>query len=471
MIRHPLHSAVGRPRPELNGIAASLRQFSTAQRLAAPENNDNDNDNGNSNSNGNGNSSGNGNGPRTSGRERSTAAFNELMSTIGSTPRQPQPLRPTLATRPGAAQDPNAPQQYPPRPARPLGPGQSQGPNIITVNSLRGGFTRFKKILGDNGGYPSRLSAGNNIPSRDGGGPRPGPGGNFPNRAGPGGNFPSRGGPGSNFPGRGGPGGSTGLSLDAPNRMSRGGGFRGGRGGRGGFGASRGGRMGGDDRPQRSRMSRKRRGGDEGDEEGGRGRGKKRGYGKDGEEKEELLGNDPKTLRRVEDEEYGVTLPFNPQEISLATLNGWGPAIPFAGCAFAQGNTALRQARILGGGRPFHDEGGPLDSQEVRTAYYNRTGLFVPPDSLVANYVTQRTLPKGIKSPPEVKTAVLEDVMLGKYVGPKYAEPDDVLATLENYAKRDSTWNPEAGRKIQDKVRSLLGLSGGGAPAAAPAKA
>ena len=64
---------------------------------------------------------------------------------------------------------------------------------------------------------------------------------------------------------------------------------------------------------------------------------------------------------------------------------------------------------------------------------------------------------KKLDTPPEVKTAVLEDVLLGKYNGPKYAEAKDTLVLVESYVKRAGKWNAAAERGLEEKVRGLLG--------------
>ncbi|KAI5864769.1 hypothetical protein GGS23DRAFT_561706 [Durotheca rogersii] len=181
----------------------------------------------------------------------------------------------------------------------------------------------------------------------------------------------------------------------------------------------------------------------------------------------------PKVKEWVKAQECGTTQAFQPA-ISLTTLEGWGPAVPASHSTFAQANTALRQARILGGGRPFDADGGPSTAADFQNLYINMTGVFVPPASANAQYLARHVVrnrkdkepvPGRMHVPPEVGTAILEDAMLGRYDGPKFAQPGDVYGTIDNYVKRDGTWNAAAGRALHSKVLSLLG---GGAVAAGP---
>ncbi|KAI1392761.1 uncharacterized protein F4822DRAFT_392112 [Hypoxylon trugodes] len=372
MIRHPLHTAIGRTRPDItrltDGIANSLRQFSiSAHRSAGPDNNSN-NDNPSR---------------RPSSRERAAAAVDELIATIDNVASS-SPSRQTFATSSGA---------------RPTGNGESlgsnaftprsQGPNVITVKSPRGGLN-FRRVA-----------------------------------------FPE---PGSD--GR------------APNIIR--GGFRG-RGRGRGRGGGRGGRR--DDRPRRGR----RRDGEDGDRRFG------------GADNTPLIDDSPRVRAYLEERDTGSTLPYNPS-LTLESLAGWGPAVG-TGNSYAQGETALRQARVLGGGQHFHPQ-HYVWPNTIREWYgkSTETGLFVPPSDDARLWTKQVLKDRPIEAPEEVKTAVLEDALLGKYDGPKYADPSDTIGTLKSYMKRHGTWRAQAERGIEEKVRSLLGQSAGGA-AAATAKA
>ncbi|KAI1650066.1 uncharacterized protein F4817DRAFT_303716 [Daldinia loculata] len=407
MIRHPLNSTVGRTRPDLNrvtdGIAASLRQFSVSARRSAEDNNDDDHS------------------QRPSSRQRSIAAVNELIATVDSGI--------TSASRPTQN---NTAANAPP-------PARSQGPNIITLKNIpRGGFTGIRRTavssgpniirtdsLPSRGGFNSigRTGAPTGMPPRFGA--NSGPNiirGGFRGRGG-GGSFPSRGGsPRFGPPRQGGPGG----------------------------GGSSGGNRRPDDRPRRARGSRRR--GDD-DERGGKRR--------EGEQqpREESEIDNPAIRAYLEGKEAGKTMAFNPS-LSLASLAGWGPAVATSSTPFGQGETVLRQARVLGGGQAYHPQHleQPLS---LHLAWRDGNGAFVPPSDEARLWKKQVLKDRPFEAPAEVKTAVLEDALLGKYgEGPKYADPEDTIGTLRSYVRRDGTWNAHAERSIEAKVRSLLGQSG-----------
>ncbi|KAI0384139.1 hypothetical protein F5Y04DRAFT_236740 [Hypomontagnella monticulosa] len=389
MIRHPLHSAVGRTRPDLNrvadGIAASLRQFSFSAGRSADDQPQ-----------------------RPTGRQRAAAAVDELIATAeSSTSSAKQTLATSSGSRPqGSSQSSSSDT------ARP--PPRSQGPNIITLKNISRGAPDS-----GNGGIANLIRGG----------------------------FLGR--------GRGRGGGSFAPSAG-----------RGGFAGRGRGGARAGGNR--DDRPRRSRRggARGRRGRDEDGEGGGR-RGRGRGRDNQGDEGQARIGSDPEVKAYLAQKETGETIAFNPS-VSLAELAGWGPAMATSATPFAQGETVMRQARILGGGQNFHPT--YLENQhEMRVAWRDGPGVFVPPSEDAKVWAKQVLGDREVKAPEEIKTAVLEDALLGKYEGPKYTDPSDTLATVRNYAKRDGTWNAGAERSIEAKVRSLLGPSA--APAAAKAGA
>ncbi|KAI1656941.1 hypothetical protein F4813DRAFT_116874 [Daldinia decipiens] len=402
MIRHPLNSAAGRARPDLNrvadGIAASLRQFSVSARRGAEDNDDDHSQ-------------------RPSSRQRSIAAVNELIATVDSGIGASRPTQNTAA---------NAPP-----------PARSQGPNVITLKNIpRGGFSGITRTayggpniirtdsLPSRGGFNSIVRTG---PPPTGMPPRFGANGS-PNII--------RGG----FRGRGGGGGSPRFGPPRQGGPSGGGG-----------GGGRGNRR-PDDRPQRARGSRRRRGGDD-DEKGAR----RREAGQQAKEENEI--DSPAIRAYLEGKETGRTIAFNPS-LSLASLAGWGPAVATSSTPFGQGETVLRQARILGGGQAFHPQHleQPLS---LHLAWRDGNGAFVPPSDEARMWKKQVLKDRPFEAPAEIKTAVLEDALLGKYgEGPKYADPQDTIGTLRSYVRRDGTWNAHAQRSIEAKVQSLLGQSG-----------
>ncbi|KAI0103579.1 hypothetical protein F4814DRAFT_431923 [Daldinia grandis] len=412
MIRHPLNSTVGRTRPDLkrvtDGIAASLRQFSVSARRSAEDDNSNNNDDDRS--------------QRPSGRERSVAAVNELIATVDGVIGSSRPVYNATAKTPSPS------------------PDRSQGPNIITSKNLpRGGFTGITRVPISNG--PNIIRSDNFQPRggfnniRGAGAPS-----GMPPRLGAS-NGPTiiRGG----FRGRGGGGSLPSRGGDPRFGPLRQGGPRGGGGGGGG------GNRRPDDRPRRGRGSRRR--GDD-DERGV----KRRDAEQQADESRQIT--TPSIKAYLEGKETGQTMAFNPS-LSLASLAGWGPAVATSSTPFGQGETVLRQARILGGGQAFHPQylEKPLS---LHIAWREGNGAFVPPSDEARLWKKQVLKDRPFEAPAEVKTAVLEDALMGKYgEGPKYADPEDTIGTLRSYVRRDGTWNVHAERRIEDKVRGLLGQS------------
>ncbi|KAI0444880.1 hypothetical protein F4803DRAFT_219191 [Xylaria telfairii] len=369
MIRQPFNSAIGRTRADLSrvadGIAASLRAFSTAQQLAAaPQDGDN------------------GNRSQPTGRQRAAAAFSDLVGmNSGSSSRPSQASNTafkTLDLRSNSA----------------LPNGSLPGvPNV-----MRGGPDVIR-------GSPNIIRGGPNV------------------------------------------------IRGTPNIIRGGlrGGFRG-RGGfnRGGGGAGRGGGMG----PARRGG---RRGGDR-----ERGPGRRQGQAEN-DDNEAGTGNNwsPEVIAMREAKERGTFHKFDPS-ISRSDLAGWGPAVATANSSFAKDETVIRQARILGGGQPFHPLNA-LGSDDMWTQYKNGTGVFFPTEE--AKKWAAETM--GVEAfppvPKETKDAVLQDALLGTYRGPQYVElqggtfePLHTLGIVQNYVRKDSSWNTDAQRRIEEKVRSLL---------------
>ncbi|TRX94177.1 hypothetical protein FHL15_004945 [Xylaria flabelliformis] len=351
MIRQPFSSALGRTRADLGrvteGIAASLRAFSTAQQLAAgPQ----DGINSSSSS------------PRPTKGQRAAAAFSDLVGMNNEISPRPPPQQSNTVFRKLDLRSEAAPLVVPSASS----PGGS--PNIIR-GGIRGGFR-------GRGGFGAAA-------------------------------------------GRGGRGGG-GLG-GGPARRGRGGG--GGRSARGGGGGGRGGRG------QSDREAR--------DEENKR--------------KNEWS---PEVVAMREAKERGSLQQFDPS-ISIADLVGWGPAVATANSSFARDETVLRQARILGGGQAFH----PLHTQgseDMWTQYNKGTGVFFPTEEVKKWSAEAMGLEAFPPVPKETKDAVLQDALLGTYEGPQYAELGDTLGVVQNYVKRDASWNADAQRRIEAKIKSLL---------------
>ncbi|RYP56161.1 hypothetical protein DL771_012106 [Monosporascus sp. 5C6A] len=151
----------------------------------------------------------------------------------------------------------------------------------------------------------------------------------------------------------------------------------------------------------------------------------------------------------------GVERPFQPQ-LTLESLAGYGPAVATSGTPFARGETVIRQARVLGGGRPYHED-DRVPPEDALKAFREGTGVFFATPE--AKEWTRRFGPRKVtfEAPPEeTRQAVLEDALLGKYDGPQYADPADTIATVRNYVKRDNSWYAAGERVLEEKVKSLL---------------
>ncbi|RYP83482.1 hypothetical protein DL770_005372 [Monosporascus sp. CRB-9-2] len=163
----------------------------------------------------------------------------------------------------------------------------------------------------------------------------------------------------------------------------------------------------------------------------------------------------------------GVERPFQPQ-LTLESLAGYGPAVATSGTPFARGETVIRQARVLGGGRPYHEDDLVLPEDAVK-AFREGTGVFFATPE--AKEWTRRFGPRKVtfEAPPEeTRQAVLEAALLGKYDGPQYADPAGTtatahtIATVRNYVKRDNSWYAAGERVLEEKVKSLLPDGQGG---------
>ncbi|KAK7962351.1 uncharacterized protein PG986_003176 [Apiospora aurea] len=298
-----------------------------------------------------------------------------------------------------------------------------EAPKVISVSSLRGGtggrFAGFRKMADGGSALP----------------PAPGAGGN-------GGNV-IRGGLPGGFRGRGGAAAAGGAR----------GGFAAGRGGfvaRGRGGAGRGRRRGNDsdDRPNR-RNDRANKA----DEDS-----YKRFAAKDSE--------DPDYDAWAEPLECGTVQSYNPSFDLIKDLAGYAPAIASSTTPLAQHATALTQTRILGGGRAYSPDDIPWPT-DAKKQYTEGHGVFFPSEE-VKKFVSRRVEMEFKAPPAETKSAILDAALLGKYEGPKFAQPGDHLGSVKSYVKRDGTWNAESERRIEAKIKSLLPAHQA-APAARPA--
>ncbi|KAF2969934.1 hypothetical protein GQX73_g3637 [Xylaria multiplex] len=349
MIRQPFNSALGRTRADLSrvtdGIAASLRTFSTTQQLAA-DNNDNNS--------------------RLTGRQRAAAAFSDLVElNKGVQGRSTQaPPKSNTTFRKLDLRSDSASIRVPSASS----PG---GPRII-----RGLPSNFRGRVGLAQGGATNQSG------------RPG-----------------------------------GAGTGNPMRPARGNDSRGPAG-----------KSGGGKRPRGSRRDSKDKG--------------------DNERDDAADDWSPEVIAMREAKEVGLLHQFDPS-ISKNDLAGWGPAVATTGSSIAKDDTTIRQARILGGGQMFH----PLHSLGVDDMWklYNKgNGLFFPTEDAKKWSAEVMGLEAFPPVPKETKDAVLQSALLGTYDGPQYADLTNTLGTVRNYVKRDASWNMDAERRIEEKVRSLL---------------
>ncbi|KAI0160625.1 hypothetical protein GGR57DRAFT_455972 [Xylariaceae sp. FL1272] len=401
MIRHPIHTAGGLARADLvrvsEGIASSLRQFSTAQRLSALLD-----EQGPNRANGT---------ARPSARERSAAAVNDLVHLDKiNTPEARARIKQDANRRAGQAGEDN--QKWAPKFRKldlntPMQPAPSASaitpaPTVITAPKvLRGGF-RGRGGFSFNGARNTRSSEGQGAPAA--GGPR-----------GPRGPFPSRG-----------------------------------RGARKQFNPNDGEMMG----ARRSGRPPRRDGGGGGGRPKGRGgrRGRDRDDGADDGPSQDLK-RSPELIEMEQLHRLGVTTTYEPA-LTLDELANTGPAVAAVKSSFANNTAVVKQARLLGGGDPYDaKQVWTPDNLTLRVA--SAKGIFIPTPE-VKGWINENTQIEFKPTEQATKDAVLQDAMLGMYKGPQFVEKSDTLGTVRNYTTKNNLWNTAASQRIEDKIRSLL---------------
>ncbi|KAI1827802.1 hypothetical protein F4861DRAFT_290112 [Xylaria intraflava] len=397
MIRQSLKPAVGRTRADLDrvsdGIAATLRAFSTAQQLAAPDNSDRNTFDEDSSQ------------PTT--RQRAAAAADELVNLGGGMLSQPSGLSfRTVTVRSDA---PNAG-------ALSFGSGISGGYSGGGIDAVKPDTQS-----GDAGGVgrPPGLVGVVRAPTIIRGGFR-GRGGGLIGR---GAGFVGRGagfvGRGAGFIGRGSPVGFGRRFKDTLDRRDR---LTGGLAPRG----------------RRSRPSRDIDEGNEGEREGGGG-----------------FEDYPEEVKAMRDAlETGEMADYIPS-LSLNDLVGFGPAVATDGSSFAKNSTVVRQARILGGAETYHPQ-HTLLSRDMWKRYTLSTGLFFPTEEAKKWAAEVMGVKAFAPVPKETKDAILQDTLLGIYHG---ADPNDsgtTLGVVRNYVAQNNSWNADACRRVEEKIKSLL---------------
>ncbi|KAI1264838.1 hypothetical protein F5Y18DRAFT_68559 [Xylariaceae sp. FL1019] len=401
MIRHPIQSAGCLARADLvrvsEGIASSLRQFSTAQRLSALFDEQGPNRANRA--------------ARPSARDRSADAVNDLvhLDKIGSPEAQHKIQE---AVRRNARQAGEENQKWIPKSYRKLDlnaatqPAPSAAasaitstPTVITAPKvLRGGF-RGRGGFSFNGSRNPRSSEGQGAPAA--GGPR-GPRGPNASR----GRDPRR-----QF-----------NAEDGEGRGSRG--FQRRDGGRGrGKPKGRGGRQGRDR--------------DDGADDG----------------PTQDIKRSPELIEMEQNHRLGVESTYEPA-LTFDELANTGPAVAATNSSFANHTAVVKQARLLGGGEPFGAD-QVWNPENLTTRVASGKGIFMPSPE-VKGWINENTQIEFKPTEQATKDAVLQDAMLGLYKGPQFVEKSDTLGTVRNYTTKNNLWNGAASQRIEDKIRSLL---------------
>jgi hypothetical protein len=170
--------------------------------------------------------------------------------------------------------------------------------------------------------------------------------------------------------------------------------------------------------------------------------------------------------------EKGEVVRYDP-ELTLDTLSGYGAAIA-SDAPLGQVETVVRTMRLMAGGVAYGaDSGVTADLTAIKTLAWQRKPVFI--HSKAERDWIQNALPKPRylirEADVDIKKAIVEQVVQGKYDVPGFAELSDVKALAANYHARTFTYRASDSQKFLDKVLSLLPVQGGSAkPAAAQAK-
>ncbi|KAK3939691.1 hypothetical protein QBC46DRAFT_387322 [Diplogelasinospora grovesii] len=155
--------------------------------------------------------------------------------------------------------------------------------------------------------------------------------------------------------------------------------------------------------------------------------------------------------------EQGVVTEYTP-EVTLESLAGYGPALATE-TKISKVETALRTMRILGGGRPFDNEGVTVNTKDSVIRYYHeKKPLFM---NSVEEKEWLESSKQGFKIYPpteSTKSMIVEKSILGVYgETPKFvADVKDTMGMLASYHARDFSYKSSDAKKFDDKIRSLL---------------
>ncbi|KAI1431780.1 hypothetical protein GGR50DRAFT_677808 [Xylaria sp. CBS 124048] len=159
-----------------------------------------------------------------------------------------------------------------------------------------------------------------------------------------------------------------------------------------------------------------------------------------------------KAMRELK--ELGDERVFDPT-ITKKDLVGYGPAVATSESTFAKESTVVRQARILGGAEPYHPTNVPW-MKDMKQQYNHGNGVFFPTEEMKKWSAERLGLEAFPPAPQETKDAILQDTLLGMYNGPIFSDYGTPLGSVRNYVAKNSSWNADAARRIENKVKSLL---------------
>ncbi|KAK4140299.1 uncharacterized protein C8A04DRAFT_15078 [Dichotomopilus funicola] len=169
--------------------------------------------------------------------------------------------------------------------------------------------------------------------------------------------------------------------------------------------------------------------------------------------------------------DVGEVVRFDPK-VTAESLIGYGAAVA-TDSGPGQIETLLRNMRLMSGGMAFNAHAGvTTDLHEVAKKGWSQTPVFVNTMEEKAWIHEGRPNIRLVTPSAELKKAIVEPALLGKYNAPTFAEAGNVAATVANYHSRTFTYTDGDSKKFMDKVLSLLppSMREQGGPPAQPRK-
>ncbi|KAH6619544.1 hypothetical protein B0J18DRAFT_434352 [Chaetomium sp. MPI-SDFR-AT-0129] len=153
--------------------------------------------------------------------------------------------------------------------------------------------------------------------------------------------------------------------------------------------------------------------------------------------------------------DVGEVVRFDPK-VTAESLIGYGAAVA-TDSGPGQIETLLRNMRLMSGGMAFNAHAGvTTDLHEVAKKGWSQTPVFVNTMEEKAWIHEGRPNIRLVTPSAELKKAIVEPALLGKYNAPSFAEAGNVAATVANYHSRTFTYTDGDSKKFMDKVLSLL---------------